>query len=404
MSANGPCTVSSVPVTTKICASHNHKPVNPDSPASHKSDSSQLNSTSKKLDPSDIDTQRSLNTDDHTTGEVPSVVIKPTDAPTKNDLATKPIPAASDFKELTHNSSKADSPTAHKDDTTTISESNSTHDDTSIATDKSDKSTRRRRKGKKRIYRCTGFPNCSMTFTRSEHLARHIRKHTGERPFMCDRCFKRFSRLDNLHQHQQTVHMYENFIMTYPGKKMNVRMRSRRAPYALRNRKRAHQVPAIAGGASGAGAGKPVTIDERRRKRRAMIATLSLSHTPASAAGSPHTPTTNFGTSAYTQTMSPPPSVPTNAQRIVRVTQPNGSALPPPRSQNFTAASATSARFRPDSLNKPCPARTGSWYGPAAISGDPKQHFNYYFWINRDSFNCTTVSHVGLHARDISSC
>ena len=55
------------------------------------------------------------------------------------------------------------------------------------------------------MFQCQGFGDCRMVFTRSEHLARHIRKHTGERPFQCH-CLKSFSRLDNLRQHCQTVH------------------------------------------------------------------------------------------------------------------------------------------------------------------------------------------------------
>ncbi|KAH3673150.1 hypothetical protein WICMUC_003873 [Wickerhamomyces mucosus] len=66
-----------------------------------------------------------------------------------------------------------------------------------------------KKKVKGRTFQCTGFPECKMTFTRSEHLARHIRKHTGERPFECPHCSRKFSRLDNLRQHKQTVHAHE---------------------------------------------------------------------------------------------------------------------------------------------------------------------------------------------------
>ncbi|KAI9314121.1 hypothetical protein BX666DRAFT_1970606 [Dichotomocladium elegans] len=60
--------------------------------------------------------------------------------------------------------------------------------------------------GKPRLFQCTGYGDCHMVFTRSEHLARHARKHTGEKPFKCivPECNKMFSRFDNMMQHTQT--------------------------------------------------------------------------------------------------------------------------------------------------------------------------------------------------------
>jgi hypothetical protein len=59
---------------------------------------------------------------------------------------------------------------------------------------------------KTKLFQCTGFGACQMVFTRSEHLARHTRKHTGEKPFLCvvPGCTRRFSRFDNMMQHTQT--------------------------------------------------------------------------------------------------------------------------------------------------------------------------------------------------------
>ncbi|KAH9818420.1 hypothetical protein DFH28DRAFT_113352 [Melampsora americana] len=58
-----------------------------------------------------------------------------------------------------------------------------------------------------KIFKCFLDPFCEMRFTRAEHLARHERKHTKEKPFKCH-CKKAFSRLDNWRQHKSSVHKY----------------------------------------------------------------------------------------------------------------------------------------------------------------------------------------------------
>ncbi|KAI9206535.1 uncharacterized protein BJ171DRAFT_402378, partial [Polychytrium aggregatum] len=49
-------------------------------------------------------------------------------------------------------------------------------------------------------------PDCQRTFKRAEHLARHSRVHTGERPYACDfpGCTRMFSRADNMKAHKKT--------------------------------------------------------------------------------------------------------------------------------------------------------------------------------------------------------
>ncbi|KAL6228863.1 transcription factor steA [Aspergillus navahoensis] len=47
------------------------------------------------------------------------------------------------------------------------------------------------------------IPSCGRLFKRLEHLKRHVRTHTQERPYPCPFCNKAFSRSDNLAQHRR---------------------------------------------------------------------------------------------------------------------------------------------------------------------------------------------------------
>ncbi|KAF6804743.1 hypothetical protein CSOJ01_09963 [Colletotrichum sojae] len=99
-------------------------------------------------------------------------------------------------------------------------------DDESVNAD----GTRSNKKKKSQRFFCTDYPPCNLSFTRSEHLARHIRKHTGERPFQCH-CSRRFSRLDNLRQHAQTVHVNEDIpidSLAATGSRFQRQMRTER--------------------------------------------------------------------------------------------------------------------------------------------------------------------------------
>ena len=47
---------------------------------------------------------------------------------------------------------------------------------------------------------------CDKTFRQKQTLIDHIRTHTGERPFKCDYCNKRFTQLGTKNRHIKQKH------------------------------------------------------------------------------------------------------------------------------------------------------------------------------------------------------
>ncbi|GMT08029.1 hypothetical protein PENTCL1PPCAC_30203, partial [Pristionchus entomophagus] len=67
--------------------------------------------------------------------------------------------------------------------------------------------------------------HCQKDFRRSDMLSRHIRRHTGEKPFQCDCCHRYFSRRDHLHTHRRThadVKPYTCSLCSYAARRQDV--------------------------------------------------------------------------------------------------------------------------------------------------------------------------------------
>lgn len=93
---------------------------------------------------------------------------------------------------------------------------------------------------------------CGRSFARLEHLKRHERSHTKEKPFECPQCTRCFARRDLLLRHQQKLHQ----AGAASSRPRNGRRESTTGipPNGATNRVRKNSIASTANGAVGAGA------------------------------------------------------------------------------------------------------------------------------------------------------
>ncbi|XP_074088444.1 E3 SUMO-protein ligase EGR2 [Macrotis lagotis] len=98
-----------------------------------------------------------------------------------------------------------------------------------------------------RPYPCPA-EGCDRRFSRSDELTRHIRIHTGHKPFQCRICMRNFSRSDHLTTHIRTHTGEKPFACDYCGRKFaRSDERKRHTKIHLRQKERKSGVPASSG-------------------------------------------------------------------------------------------------------------------------------------------------------------
>ncbi|KAH9955920.1 hypothetical protein BC827DRAFT_823662 [Russula dissimulans] len=71
-------------------------------------------------------------------------------------------------------------------------------------------------------------PVCQATFTRPQHVARHMRSHTGDRPYKCQHCGDQFARSDLLSRHVNKCHPNEKpLVSSTPSRRKGTASASR---------------------------------------------------------------------------------------------------------------------------------------------------------------------------------
>lgn len=54
--------------------------------------------------------------------------------------------------------------------------------------------------------------NCGKIFPKKQNIRNHFRTHTGDRPYKCKLCHKKFTQIGNLKMHEMSIHNYEGLL------------------------------------------------------------------------------------------------------------------------------------------------------------------------------------------------
>ncbi|KAJ6661556.1 hypothetical protein lerEdw1_013795 [Lerista edwardsae] len=103
-----------------------------------------------------------------------------------------------------------------------------------------------------RPYPCPA-EGCDRRFSRSDELTRHIRIHTGHKPFQCRICMRNFSRSDHLTTHIRTHTGEKPFACDFCGRKF-ARSDERKRHTKIHLRQKERKVAAAAASSGGAAA------------------------------------------------------------------------------------------------------------------------------------------------------
>ncbi|XP_030058979.1 E3 SUMO-protein ligase EGR2 [Microcaecilia unicolor] len=133
-----------------------------------------------------------------------------------------------------------------------------------------------------RPYPCPA-EGCDRRFSRSDELTRHIRIHTGHKPFQCRICMRNFSRSDHLTTHIRTHTGEKPFACDYCGRKFaRSDERKRHTKIHLRQKERKNSIASAAPSAPGSGCNNGATSERALSLSPSSAANIC----PAAASGS----------------------------------------------------------------------------------------------------------------------